>query len=368
MILASGISGTLPTPIVAQDAATSALGDTMNQTSQSKLGFGNGSIIVAPIPLKNPALGTGLIGTAGYLFKLDEGSNTSFIGAAGLYTNNESKGAGLAADLYFGNGRWAIKGLYGQADINYAVSSLNGVLFDSIPLSQSGKIGQLKASYGVTDALSFGIDAQYLDTTIRLNRDADFPLGSLPGFGVSAKQALIGPTVEWDTRDDNVYPTTGADVLLTGQYGHGLGEWETHFQKAVLAAKGFVPMGRKAVLGLNGTVCSVSDGAPFFNLCAVGMTDSLRGYPVGQYFSKAMISAQAEFRYVFTPRWGGAAFFGAASIGESFDSLSSPNAIYAGGFGLRYRLSKSFPIDFSLDVSMNKEGQVYQYIYIGQSF
>ena len=93
----------------------------MDQTSKSKLGFGHGSIIAAPIPLKNPALGTGLIGTAGYMFKLDEDSNTSFIGAAGLYTNNGSMGAGLAANLYFGDGRWAIKALYGRADINYAM-------------------------------------------------------------------------------------------------------------------------------------------------------------------------------------------------------------------------------------------------------
>jgi len=371
-LLAQGIVlcliGLVAGPVAAQNAASATINTTMDQTSKSKLGFGHGSIIAAPIPLKNPALGTGLIGTAGYMFKLDAESDTSFIGAAGLYTNNGSMGAGLAANLYFGDGRWAIKALYGRADINYAVSSLSGAPFDDVPLSQSGTIGQLKASYGVTQNLAFGIDAQYLDTIIRLNSDTDFPLGNLPGFGVAIQELLVGPTIEWDSRDDNIYPTKGINVLFTGQYGQGLGRLQHNFQKGVLVGKGFVPVGKKGVFGFDGTICSVSDGAPFFNLCAVGLTDSLRGYPVGQYFSNALISAQAEFRYIFTPRWGGVAFAGTSSVGESFGSLTNPDAIYAGGVGVRYRLSKTFPIDFSFDVSVNKEGQVYQYIYLGQQF
>src|SRR6266576_1562925 len=53
---------------------------------------GNGrSLIIAPMPISSPALGTGLVPVLGYIFPLqknDKVSPPSVIGAAGLITNN----------------------------------------------------------------------------------------------------------------------------------------------------------------------------------------------------------------------------------------------------------------------------------------
>ena len=61
-------------------------------------------------------------------------------------------------------------------------------------------------------------------------------------------------------------------------------------------------------------------------------------------------------------------FAGASVVGPQLDQLGGSGLLYAGGAGLRFRLSKEFPLDFSVDTSLNKRGDVYTYIYIGQSF
>jgi len=52
--------------------------------SETKYGFRNGSIVVAPIPFSNPTIGAGLMLGAGYLFTTSEGSKPSVVGIGGF--------------------------------------------------------------------------------------------------------------------------------------------------------------------------------------------------------------------------------------------------------------------------------------------
>ena len=63
----------------------------------------NGSIVIAPLPIVSPALGTGIIPVLGYITPLpttDKAIPPSVVGAAGLITNDGSRGFGIGADLY----------------------------------------------------------------------------------------------------------------------------------------------------------------------------------------------------------------------------------------------------------------------------
>ena len=63
-----------------------------------------GSIVVAPIPISSPAIGSGVLLAGGYIFpfrKSDKVSQPSTIGAAGLITDNGSRGWGLGGEFYF---------------------------------------------------------------------------------------------------------------------------------------------------------------------------------------------------------------------------------------------------------------------------
>jgi hypothetical protein len=353
----------------AEETTQSVVTDTLTKAGEAKLGFGKGSFIVAPIPLKNPTLGNGLILAGGYLFKLDEKSSTSFIGAAAMKTGNGSYGLGAALNLSFGQGRWAFQALGGRADLNYTIASVGSLSFKPVPLTQSGDFVKVKAAYGITEKFFLGIDAQYLDTTIQRNGSRTINLPNFLGYGVRAQEILFGPTFTWDARDDTIYPTAGTYGSLTLQRGTGLGGNSLEFNRGVAIGKGFVPLGERTVLAVNATACSASDTAPFFNMCAVGVTDALRGYSAGSYIDNALLSAQGEIRQRLSARWGAVAFAGVSVVGPDLGNLGqSGGPKVAGGVGVRFRLSKDFPLDFSVDQTINREGQSYTYVYIGQDF
>jgi hypothetical protein len=77
-----------------------------------------GALVVAPLPIVSPAIGSGIIPVAGYIFPFqekDKVSPPSVVGAAGLITNNGSRGFALGADLYMKENRYELKAAYFMA-------------------------------------------------------------------------------------------------------------------------------------------------------------------------------------------------------------------------------------------------------------
>jgi hypothetical protein len=90
-----------------------------------------GSIVVAPLPIVSPAIGAGVIPVFDYIFPFEEQtriSPPSAIGAAGLFTDNGTRGFGLGADLFLKQDRYELKSFYAHGNINY---DLYGVGFDN---------------------------------------------------------------------------------------------------------------------------------------------------------------------------------------------------------------------------------------------
>jgi hypothetical protein len=53
-----------------------------------------GTLIIAPIPISSPAIGSGLVLALGYVFKLDESDDVSppsTLGVMGAFTNNGTR-------------------------------------------------------------------------------------------------------------------------------------------------------------------------------------------------------------------------------------------------------------------------------------
>ena len=105
-----------------------------------------GALVIAPLPIVSPAIGSGIIPVAGYIFSLQEKdkiSPPSVVGAAGLITNNGSRGFALGGDLYMKENRYELKAAFFHGNIDY---SLYGVGYASgsaglkLPLEQTGEV------------------------------------------------------------------------------------------------------------------------------------------------------------------------------------------------------------------------------------
>jgi hypothetical protein len=83
-----------------------------------------GSIVAAPLPISSPAIGSGIIPVLGYIFPFsmkDKISPPSVVGAAGLITNNGSRGFAVGAQLYLKEDRYRITGGYVHGNIDYNI-------------------------------------------------------------------------------------------------------------------------------------------------------------------------------------------------------------------------------------------------------
>ena len=114
--------------------------------------------------------------------------------------------------------------------------------------------------------------------------------------------------------------------------------------------------------------CSATDDSPFFYKCSLGMTDAFRGFSATRYLGERSLSAQVEFRQRLGKRLGVVAFAGAGRVKAQAAPQFDGKTHWAGGVGARYRLSRKFPLDFSVDGSRNSDGDNLVYVYVGQRF
>lgn len=104
-----------------------------------------GSFVAAPLPIVSPALGAGVVPVLGYIFPLskhDKVSPPSVIGAAGLITDNGSRGFGVGAQLFMKENRFQVQGIFANGNLNtlFGEGFLGGIAGAKLPLSQTGRV------------------------------------------------------------------------------------------------------------------------------------------------------------------------------------------------------------------------------------
>src|SRR5580700_11702896 len=81
-------------------------------------------VVAAPLPISSPAIGSGIIPVLGYIFPFstkDKISPPSVVGAAGLITDNGSRGFAVGAQLYLKEDRYRITSGYVHGYVDYNI-------------------------------------------------------------------------------------------------------------------------------------------------------------------------------------------------------------------------------------------------------
>ncbi len=330
---------------------------------QSKsFGFKSGSFIVAPIPFESPSIGSGLALGGAYLFKNDRLSDASTLAFGTFKSSNGSEGYGLGLSLSWDDDRWLMKFGFADTSLNFDVYPL-GI---AVPISQSLRGTSFGLAYSPIENYSFGGSLGYGE--YHLNHRSN---GILP-FSVQRDRDLeiarLSAYATYDTRDDTIYPTTGTKLTGTLIQGHFLNLSRSSYSKAVISGSKYWSVTPNGVFAAHAVACRAGDNAPFFDSCSLGVTDSFRGYVSTEFLDDALTSVQAEYRGRLTKRIGFVAFAGAGSVGDDLSEAAGGSFKVAGGVGLRIRLSKTFPLDYAIDVSTNDRGEELLYISVGQRF
>jgi surface antigen Omp85-like protein len=351
---------------------TQAPSESPQQNAPTENKQDGGSFVIAPLPISSPALGSGLVPVLAYIFPLNKSDKTSppsLVGAAGLVTDNGTRGFALAGELYFKENTYRATGAFVRGDLNYNLYGLGaGESQLKLPLNQTGQA--LFAEFLRRLGWRFFLGPRFLwgrsFITVRPSNSGTAPLP--PDLGLHTTLTAVGFRLQRDTRPNRFYPTAGTLLDFTSDFfSQGLGS-KYSFQSYKFTFSKYWTVAKQQVLAYSGFACITAGEPPFYGNCIYGTDNQLRGYVAGRYLDRYMVATQVEYRLALPKRFGVVAFGG---LGEVVPGGNQPfrtnNFLPSGGGGIRFELSKKYHVNLRLDVAQGKDGHTWA-MGVGEAF
>jgi len=320
-----------------------------------------------------------------YLVPLDSRRSTppSTFPLGGLGTGNGSWGLGLGTSLYLKDDRYRITAGFGGGTFNYNFYGIGpdaGAQGLAIPFSQRSRAYLIEPTVRVFRNWYAGPRYHHISNDVSLNQDklkAEFGGNLPPNFlndlpvplpdGLNLTTAALGLRIKRDSTDSPFYPRSGSLLDITLDFFEPAFGAQRNYKNFDVDYNKYISLGSKNVLATHVAACLVAESAPFFDVCLLGNSKDLRGYPIGQYRDDRMLDGQAEFRRELFWRLGAVAFFGVGEVAKTFGDFTGSNLIPGGGIGLRYDLAERNHLNLRADYAWGKNSHAF-YMSIGEAF
>lgn len=334
-----------------------------------------GSLVVAPLPISSPAIGTGIIPVLGYIFpfrKNDKASPPSTVGVAGVITNNGSRAFGLGGHLFLKENTYEITAAYGQADVNYNLYG-TGFFFGNagatrkVPVEQSGHAFFGEALRRLAGNVFVGPRFFDGNSVVTLKPTGQIP-ALPPDLGIHTTLRSLGVHMVRDTRPNQFYPTSGTKLEFTADFfAQALGS-KYSFQSYKLYFDKYYSLSKNQVLAYDLFVCNTAGQPPFYGNCIYGTQNELRGYIAGQYLDRHMWATQLEYRLTLRGGFGLAGFGGIGeAIPGSGQRLRMSYFLPSVGGGPRYQLNKKYHLNVRADFARGRGSWTWS-VGVGEAF
>jgi len=321
-----------------------------------------GEIVVAPFPLSNPVIGSGVVVVGGYLFpprKNDEISPSSLIGGGGFYTSNGSWAWGVGAKLYLKQDRFRLTLAYGRAQLHYDLYGIGneaGNLGLYVPVDQGGKATLLELLVHLKSKIFLGPRYQWRSLNAELTGKNIPPDIQIDPPELKSKTSALGFHFQRDLRDNEFYPKTGSLADVVGDFFQGTLGSDFSYRSYTFAFNKYSGISPRQVLAFRVFGCATSGRVPFYDLCLLGMHNDVRGYDTGRYRDQLMLTSQIEYRRELPKRFGLVAFFGLGEVAPEVGKFNADNLKPAGGMGVRYTLAKKNHVNLRVDYGIGLNG------------
>jgi hypothetical protein len=331
-------------------------------------------IVVAPLPISSPAIGSGMTPVLGYIFpfsKKDKISPPSTIGVAGLFTDNGSRGFAVGGQLFFKENTYEITSGFVHGNANYNIYSNEIAPGLKLPLNQTGEaffgeflrrlFWKFFAGPRIISGNSF--------ITVRPNNVTNFPIPS--DIGLHTTLTAIGAKLTRDTRPNHFYPLSGTFLTFSSDFfSQDLGS-KYSFQSYRSQFDKYWSLNSKQVLAYDADFCGTSGKPPFYGNCIYGTNNELRGYTAGKYFTRYTLATQLEYRLVLPKRFGLVIFGGLGGVipggSQLTQRIQNSHFLPSGGGGLRFELSKKYHVNLRADIAQGRDGHTFG-MGVGEAF
>ena len=331
-------------------------------------------LVVAPLPISSPAIGSGIVPVLGYIFPIsaeDKKSPPSVVGAGGLITNNGTRGFGVGTRIYFKEDRYELTAGFVHGNINYNFYGIGPTANLKLPLEQTGEafLGEFLRRVGWKFFLGPRVIHGHSFVTVRPNNLPNFPIP--PDVGLHTNLTSLGIRLARDTRPNQFYPEDGTYFSFTSDFfSQGLGS-KYSFQSYRSQFDKYWSLNRDQVLAYDAYFCATSGKPPFYGNCIYGTSSELRGYTGGQYFTRYSLATQLEYRLVLPKRFGLVAFGGIGGVvpggSQPLQRIQNSHFLPAGGGGLRFMLSKKYHVNLRADIAQGVNGHTFG-MGVGEAF
>ena len=332
-----------------------------------------GQLIIAPIPISSPAVGSGLVLAVGYVFNFsqkDKLSPPSTLGLVGAYTSSGTRAGGLGGRLYFSENKYQTAFALVKGRVNFdffGIGRIPGRESISVPLKMGGTILLGEFMRNVGRSIFIGPRYQRRDLYARLDGPQTPGGFEIPAIDVQSVTSALGFHVQRDKRDSTFYPTKGSLLNFTGDFfDESLGS-KRQYQNYKVGYNGYHQVGEKQILAYRGMICSANQNVPFYDLCFFGVNSDLRGYTGGEFQNRRMFATQAEYRRELSGRFGLVAFGGVGGVARRWNAFRTDELLPAAGAGLRFKLDKKNHINYRIDFAYGREGHTLS-IGVGEAF
>jgi hypothetical protein len=363
-----------PKPSAEDQQSTAPDQKTQPEAKKKKKKLGPGVFVVAPLPISSPAIGSGIVPVLGYIFPIsskDKVSPPSTIGAAGLITNNGSRGFAIGGQLFFKQNTYEITSGFIHGNVDYNIYG-NGVLANvKLPLVQTGEafLGEFLRRIGWKIFIGPRFITGRSFVTVKPNNDTNFPIP--PEVGLHTTLTSVGARLTRDTRPNHFYPVAGTFFTITSDFfSQDLGS-KYSFQSYRSAFDKYWSLSKKQVLAYDANFCGTSGKPPFYGNCIYGTNNELRGYVAGRYFTKYTLATQAEYRLELPKRFGLVVFGGLGGTipggSQLLQRVQDGHFLPSGGGGLRFQLSKKYHVNLRADIAQGTQGHTFG-MGVGEAF
>lgn len=340
------------------------------------------SFAVVPGPFYNPSQGLGVMVLPILMFhpvRDDAVSPPSIAALFGMYSvlppfddagSRYSWASGAATRLYLGEDRWRVMVVAAYFDLFREFHGIGGdpsssALFD---YRQQGVVvfGQVLREIGVRH-LYAGLILGY--TAFRSTTSDPANQAILDSFGGGSEwsgQPNLGVAAQFDSRDNQYYPSSGVDFNL--RLNGSLKSGEQYAVLVPTVAQYFgLSGGDQLVLAYKIFGQFGFGDLPLASYANYGSRGTTLGYTVGEYVDKMMLGAEAELRWLFWWRLGAEAGFGLGKVFESFSEFGDQPWLPGGWGSITYKVLAEQDIRARLTLAGSKTGATL-YFAVGQNF
>ena len=326
-------------------------------------------VVVAPIPISNPTVGTGLAVVVMPFYHLMPNSPLSNTAVAAGYTSSGSWGVGAAQSTRIRGDELRVDGFLGYVELRYnffGVGSAAGGAGVAVPIVQKGAAFVPELLVQVAKRAFLGV--RYRGVRVETAPDGEPPAQIAPLFNqsITITSSGFGPVAVFDTRDNEMNPASGVLIDFRANFADEAFGSDFDYRTFTLEANYYRRLG-PGVLALRGYACGVSDNTPLFDLCLFGAGTDLRGYEAGRYRDRSMLAFQGEYRFPLGGRFGAVAFAGSGRVAPSFGDMGGEPDLPSFGAGLRWLASEKARVNLSIDVAKGRDGTA-AYVYVKEAF